>query len=116
MACAPSLGMCVQARPDDCARPHTCGQVKYEKTTAEISVGPDDSAALLQTRIYFATKVLPTRQKLIGFKGVSGALPPVACAAPPFEPARRPAAFSSCMVPVGRRRQWASSMQATARS
>ena len=25
VACAPSLGMCVQARPDDCARPHTCG-------------------------------------------------------------------------------------------
>ena len=55
-------------------------QVKYEKKTTEISVGPDDSAALLQTRIYFETKVLPTRQKLIGFKGVSGQLFPVASA------------------------------------
>ena len=52
-------------------------QVKYEKTTHEVAMHAGESAALLQTRLFLLTNVLPTRQKLMGFKGAANSVKPV---------------------------------------
>ena len=49
-------------------------QVKYEKATHEVVVNDAATVANLQTRVFLRTKVLPMRQKLIGFKGAKAEL------------------------------------------
>ena len=70
---------CVCLCEADCARFVTlCGEkVRYEKTTHLIDLSMSCSVAALQTRVFLKTKVVPLRQKIIGFKGITGALPPV---------------------------------------
>ena len=49
--------------------------VKHERTTHAVEVDGGTTVALLQTRLFLRSNVLPTRQKLMGFKGVPSPAP-----------------------------------------
>ena len=49
--------------------------VKHERTAHAVEVDGGTTVALLQTRLFLRSNVLPTRQKLMGFKGVPSPAP-----------------------------------------
>ena len=64
-------------RDNSCCCVYVPAAVQYEKSSHDVDLRLSSSAALLQTKLYLATKVLPTRQKIAGFKGFAGGFSPV---------------------------------------
>lgn len=59
------------------ARQLTSNIVQYEKASHDVTLRLSSNAALLQAKLFLVTKVLPTRQKIAGFKGFASGFPPV---------------------------------------